>query len=91
MAQVKMVRSPKSAGNNGKHYPAPGEVFDTDDARAKALVHFGYAEPVKAEAKPEPEPEPETKTDADAETRETASEDKPAKRGPGRPRKSDAK
>lgn len=89
MATVKMIRAPKAAGNNGKHFPGPGETLETDDARAAALVHYGYAEPVKAESKPDPEPEPETKTDDDAEKRETATADesKPAKRGPGRPPK----
>lgn len=86
--KVKMVRRPRSAGFDGKPFPAVGKVVDIPEDRAKALVHYKYAEPVKAEPKAEKPDEKREKAESPAaaqrETREA-----PARRGPGRPRKSE--
>lgn len=94
--KVKMLRQPQGKYEN-KPFPAAGKVGDFSDDVAGTLVRFKYAEPVEAEAdggetpddeKPDNAPEdgePETADVTPDETRDEAP--KPAKRGPGRPRK----
>jgi hypothetical protein len=57
---------------NMQTFPSVGEVVELDDALAFLFVSERIAEPVAQMA---------------AETRETAAEAAPEKRGPGRPRK----
>lgn len=88
MAKVKMLRRPNGT-YNGKPFPEVGETFDTNDDHAKALVTLRYAEKVDEKPAEKPAEKRETATSEDAEKRETREADKPVKRGPGRPRKSD--
>lgn len=82
-----MLRSPSGTFNN-KPFPEVGETFETTEDHASALVTLRYAERLGGAEKPSEKRE--TATDADAEKRETReADDKPVKRGPGRPRKTD--
>lgn len=86
-----MLRKP-SGQFNGKPFPEVGESFETTEDHANALVTLKYAERLGEPEKPAEKPETATDTNADErETREAKDkpEDKPVKRGPGRPRKAD--
>lgn len=94
MAKVKIKRA--GATHNLKPVGEVGETVDVHDAIADAMVSVGYAERVDGEPeKPAEKPadERETATDENADERETrdekAAEAPKAKRGPGRPRKTD--
>jgi hypothetical protein len=67
-----LITAPGSGLLNGARYPAMGDVVELPSGLALSLVNDKRAEPVAETA---------------AETRETAAEAAPEKRGPGRPRK----
>jgi hypothetical protein len=78
-----------SGTRDGRDWPAAGEVAEFPDAEGAALCASGLADPVKSE----PPVEKAVKAAPDpvgAKTEPMTTQNGPAKRGPGRPRKNPA-